>query len=180
MPCSWLDDWRPRLHRSYQRQASWIIEVLSGRGFSVPLADTVPAGHREPPEPSWRPVPTACRVSSATRSALIAAAAITPSAAAPMTLAEKIGDIPAVNLLLGAFTLVPAFPLDGGRVFRSIVWGVTHRSGRATAIAAIVGQGFGLLMIAPGRHARRFRRPVRRYAEHLPRLVPGSGGWRVA
>jgi Zn-dependent protease/predicted transcriptional regulator len=56
----------------------------------------------------------------------------------------------AVNILLGAFNLVPAFPLDGGRVFRSIVWGVTHRFGRATAIATTVGQAFGLLMIGLG------------------------------
>jgi Zn-dependent protease len=55
-----------------------------------------------------------------------------------------------INLLLGAFNLVPAFPLDGGRVFRSIVWGLTHRFGRATAIAATVGQGFGFLMIGLG------------------------------
>jgi Zn-dependent protease/CBS domain-containing protein len=56
----------------------------------------------------------------------------------------------AVNLLLGAFNLVPAFPLDGGRVFRSIVWGLTHRFGRATAIATTVGQAFGFLMIGLG------------------------------
>lgn len=55
-----------------------------------------------------------------------------------------------VNLLLGAFNLVPAFPLDGGRVFRSIVWGITHRFDRATAIAATLGQGFGVLMIGLG------------------------------
>ncbi|MBV9174940.1 MAG: site-2 protease family protein [Chloroflexi bacterium] len=55
-----------------------------------------------------------------------------------------------VNLLLGAFNLVPAFPLDGGRVFRSIVWGITHRFDRATSIAATIGQVFGFLMIAFG------------------------------
>src|SRR5712692_12091473 len=52
-----------------------------------------------------------------------------------------------INLLLGVFNLLPAFPLDGGRVFRSILWGTTHRVDRATNIAAIVGQGFGFLMI---------------------------------
>lgn len=56
----------------------------------------------------------------------------------------------AINLLLGAFNLLPAFPLDGGRVFRSIVWGVTRRFGRATAIAATIGQAFGFLMILLG------------------------------
>jgi Zn-dependent protease/CBS domain-containing protein len=55
-----------------------------------------------------------------------------------------------VNLVLGAFNLIPAFPLDGGRVFRSIVWGTTHRYGRATAIATVVGQGFGYLLIGFG------------------------------
>lgn len=56
----------------------------------------------------------------------------------------------AINLLLGAFNLLPAFPLDGGRVFRSIVWGLTHRYGRATSIAATVGQVFAFLMIGLG------------------------------
>jgi len=55
-----------------------------------------------------------------------------------------------INLLLGAFNLVPAFPLDGGRVFRSIVWGVTRRFGRATVIATTVGQGFAFVMIGLG------------------------------
>jgi Zn-dependent protease len=56
----------------------------------------------------------------------------------------------AVNLLLGVFNLVPAFPLDGGRVFRSIAWGLTRQFGRATSIATIVGQAFGFLMIGFG------------------------------
>ncbi|HEX8968833.1 MAG TPA: site-2 protease family protein [Chloroflexota bacterium] len=56
----------------------------------------------------------------------------------------------AVNVLLGAFNLVPAFPLDGGRVFRSILWGLTHRFGRATSIATAVGLAFAFLMIGLG------------------------------
>jgi Zn-dependent protease len=56
----------------------------------------------------------------------------------------------AINLLLGAFNLVPAFPLDGGRVFRSIVWAITRRLGRATTIATAIGQLFGFLIIGLG------------------------------
>ena len=56
----------------------------------------------------------------------------------------------AVNLLLGAFNLLPAFPLDGGRVFRSILWGATQRYGRATAIATVVGQVVGYALAGVG------------------------------
>jgi Zn-dependent protease/CBS domain-containing protein len=55
-----------------------------------------------------------------------------------------------VNVLLGGFNLLPGFPLDGGRVLRSIVWAATGSLRRATDLASYVGQGMGLLMILWG------------------------------
>jgi Zn-dependent protease len=50
------------------------------------------------------------------------------------------------NVLLLAFNLVPAFPLDGGRIARAIVWRLTGSKRRGTQIAAHLGQAFGVLL----------------------------------
>lgn len=55
-----------------------------------------------------------------------------------------------INFILAAFNLIPAFPLDGGRVLRAILWRVTHNQVRATAIAAWLGRAFGVLMVVGG------------------------------
>ena len=55
-----------------------------------------------------------------------------------------------VNGLIFVFNLLPAFPLDGGRVLRSLLWRRSGEIGPSTETAANVGRGFGYLMIFLG------------------------------
>jgi Zn-dependent protease len=55
-----------------------------------------------------------------------------------------------INVVLAVFNLIPGFPLDGGRIFRAIVWVRTHDYHRATLIATKVGRGIAYAFIAGG------------------------------
>jgi Zn-dependent protease len=55
-----------------------------------------------------------------------------------------------VNVVLLLFNLVPAYPLDGGRIARALVWRVTGDRNRGTRAAARLGQGFAWVLMAAG------------------------------
>ena len=69
--------------------------------------------------------------------------ASTPGRAARRCLAS-------INALVFVFNLIPAFPLDGGRIARAIAWRVTGDRSKATKVAAGLGQVFAWLLIGVG------------------------------
>jgi Zn-dependent protease/CBS domain-containing protein len=68
----------------------------------------------------------------------------------PGPLAATLSYLAIANLFLGVFNLLPGFPLDGGRVLRSVVWKITGSATRATRIATVVGQIVAFLFILYG------------------------------
>jgi predicted transcriptional regulator len=55
-----------------------------------------------------------------------------------------------LNLMLAGFNLIPAFPLDGGRVLRAVLWGWKNNLRWATRVASSIGSAFGLVLVFVG------------------------------
>ncbi len=82
--------------------------------------------------------------------AVFGVVALAIPAGAPDALRAVIDYQVFINVAILAFNLLPAFPLDGGRVARALIWGRIGDLSRATAIAASIGRGFGYVMIGLG------------------------------
>jgi len=61
-----------------------------------------------------------------------------------------VGYLAFINGILAGFNIMPAFPLDGGRVLRSILWGLKKNLKWATRVSSWIGTGFGILLIVLG------------------------------
>jgi len=68
----------------------------------------------------------------------------------PMLVIAALAWLGGVNVILGLFNLLPAAPLDGGRVLHAVVWRVTGDKDRATAVACRAGSLLGMAMLAFG------------------------------
>jgi len=68
----------------------------------------------------------------------------------PRAVTVVLGYLGVINLVLAAFNLIPAYPLDGGRILRSALWAARKDMAWATRVASRIGQGFGLLLVALG------------------------------
>lgn len=75
---------------------------------------------------------------------------LTNTAKAPVPIIAILGYGALINATLGAFNLLPAFPLDGGRVFRGSIWKRSGNLVRATRTAARLSEGLSMLMMLGG------------------------------
>lgn len=71
-------------------------------------------------------------------------------AAGQIAVAAVLSYLTWINLALALFNLIPAFPLDGGRMLRAVLWGRRGDLRQATRIASDIGSGFGVVLIVLG------------------------------
>jgi len=89
-------------------------------------------------------------IASVLLSGLFFGVAISGIFAAFEPLLAVIAYLALINFVLAAFNMVPAFPLDGGRILRAILWWWNGNMSKATRMAATVGGGLGIALMAFG------------------------------
>ena len=68
----------------------------------------------------------------------------------PVPAHAVVGYLALINALLAGFNLIPAFPLDGGRMLRAVLWAVKKDLHWATRVSSWVGSAFGFFLIFMG------------------------------
>lgn len=63
---------------------------------------------------------------------------------------ESLYTLMIINFAFGTFNLIPGFPMDGGRILRALIWGVSKNFLLATRVASLGGQMFGWFLICVG------------------------------
>jgi len=121
------------------------------RGITLFLFGGVAEMEDEPPDPrSELLIAVAGPVVSVLIALFCWMVAVALGAILPITVLAILRYLTTINLVVVAFNLLPAFPLDGGRVFRSILWKSKGSLRQATKVAAGFGQFFGALLIVVG------------------------------
>lgn len=122
------------------------------RGITLFLFGGVAEMDREPPSPkSELLMAVAGPIASVILAGLFAAAAfVANQAGVAVPLIGVAETLATINVWVAAFNLVPAFPLDGGRVLRAVLWQRKHDLRAATEQATRMGQGFGVVLMLLG------------------------------
>jgi Zn-dependent protease len=68
----------------------------------------------------------------------------------PSAVDGVVSMVAVANLFLLAFNLIPAYPLDGGRILHAVLWRFQRDRGAATRLSAGIGRGFGMVMVGLG------------------------------
>ena len=170
---------------------------LDMRGITLFLFGGVSEMGDEPPSPKAEFfLAVAGPISSVVLAAVLLGLSYLLLGAGPMTpVTGVLKYLGYLNLVLAGFNLIPAFPLDGGRVLRAVLWGSWNDLRRATRVASSVGAGLGAGLMVLGavqffmgqirrrdldvrhRHVRARRGPVVLQAAPLPpgpRRRPGQ------
>ena len=118
---------------------------LNMRGITLFLFGGVSEMADEPPSPKAEFfLAVAGPVSSVVLAAIFLAVSFLLTGRGPTTPVKGVLNyLGYLNLVLAGFNLIPAFPLDGGRVLRAILWGAWNDLRRATRVASSVGAGLG-------------------------------------